>query len=76
MSDEPLDPEERRSVDLLTQVSHVPVPVDDRFVPAVVRRARLQRTISKPLRAAGRLIAAIAGGIGGAVLDEIRRARR
>ena len=76
MSDEPLEPEERRTVALLAQVSQVQVPVDDRFPPGVVRRARIQRAAATPLRAVGLLLAAIAGGIGGALLNEARRTRR
>ena len=51
MSDEPLEPEERRSAALLAEVARVQVHVEDRFVPGVVRRARAQRAVATPLRA-------------------------
>lgn len=76
MSDEPLGPEERRSAALLAEVAQVQVPVEDRLVPGVVRRARAQRAVATPMRAVGLLLAAIAGGIGGALINEARRARR
>ncbi len=72
MSDEPLEPEERRSAALLAEVARVQVHVEDRFVPGVVRRARAQRAVATPLRAVGLLLAAI----GGALIHEARRARR
>ena len=74
MSDEPLEPEERRSAALLAEVARVQVPVEDRFVPGVVRRARAQRAVATPLRAVGLLLAL--AGIGGALIHEARRARR
>ena len=52
------------------------VPVEDRLVPGVVRHARAQRAVATPMRAVGLLLAAIAGGIGGALINEARRARR
>ena len=72
MSDEPLEPEERRSAALLAEVARVQVHVEDRFGPGVVRRARAQRAVATPLRAVGLLLAAI----GGALIHEARRARR
>lgn len=72
MSDEPLEPEERRSAALLAEVARVQVHVEDRFVPGVVRRARAQRAVATPLRAVGLLLAAI----GGALIHEARRTRR
>ena len=72
MSDEPLEPEERRSAALLAEVARVQVHVEDRFVPGVVRRVRAQRAVATPLRAVGLLLAAI----GGALIHEARRARR
>ena len=76
MSDEPLGPQERRSAALLAEVAQVQVPVEDQLVPGVVRRARAQRAVATPMRAVGLLLAAIAGGIGGALINEARRARR
>ena len=72
MSEESLDPDERRSAALLAQVASVPVALDENFVAALIRRVRMRRAIAKPLLAVGTLLAAIAGGIGIA----LRRGRR
>lgn len=74
MSESPsLDPAQARAVELLSHVRTDAPQGDERFVPDLMRRVRVQRAVVRPLRTLGNFLAAVAGGIGAAVRTGSRR---
>ena len=61
--DEPLPPAEARLIEHLVTLRGGAVPAPE-FVHELVRRARWQRAVRQPLRAAGLLLGALGDGVG------------
>jgi hypothetical protein len=80
MSDTPVPPPdadaaERRAAELLALLATREPHVGDQFTAELVTRARAQRAIAVPLRAAGWFLAAVAGALYAALATKPREQR-
>ena len=78
MSDTPVPPPEadaaeRRAAELLALLATREPHVGEQFTPDLVTRARAQKAVAGPLRAAGWFLAAVAGAFYAALVTEQRK---